>query len=145
MEELAPVPFGVLLRRYRSKPGLTQAELAERAGISPDAISTLERGARRNPHRDTVRLLADALQRSAADRAEFLAIARQAAWGQPAEREPAPKEQAPAVRIFLLAGLQPRYVHARQRELSALPNLPYLTHGPNLVPPGSFCAAARPS
>ena len=45
------VVFGDLLRQHRSAAGLTQEELAERAGLSPDAISLLERGERRRPHR----------------------------------------------------------------------------------------------
>lgn len=69
-------PFGSLLRRYRSAAGLTQEELAERAGISPRAISALERGDRRSPHRDTVAQLADALALSPAERERFAAAAR---------------------------------------------------------------------
>jgi transcriptional regulator with XRE-family HTH domain len=39
--------FGSLLRRYRTSAGLTQEELAERAGLSRRGIADLERGARR--------------------------------------------------------------------------------------------------
>jgi predicted ATPase/DNA-binding XRE family transcriptional regulator len=69
-------PFGDLLRRHRQAAGLTQEELAERAGLSVDAISTLERGARLTPRKDTVALLADALTLAGDDRAAFLAAAR---------------------------------------------------------------------
>jgi serine/threonine protein kinase/basic membrane lipoprotein Med (substrate-binding protein (PBP1-ABC) superfamily)/DNA-binding beta-propeller fold protein YncE/transcriptional regulator with XRE-family HTH domain len=71
MDESEPSSFGALLRQLRTEAGLTQAELAERAGLSGDAIGTLERGARRRPHRDTVRLLADALQLGSRDRSLF--------------------------------------------------------------------------
>jgi transcriptional regulator with XRE-family HTH domain len=54
-------PFGDLLRHYRRVAGLTQAELAEQAGLSVRAVSDLERGAKSRPHKDTVRLLATAL------------------------------------------------------------------------------------
>ena len=54
--------FGALLRRYRLAAGLTQEALAERAGVSLDGISALERGYRRSPHRDTLALLAGALR-----------------------------------------------------------------------------------
>lgn len=54
--------FATLLRRYRRAAGLTQAELAERAGLSTKAISSLERGVNQFPRRDTLRLLFDALQ-----------------------------------------------------------------------------------
>ena len=53
--------LGALLRCYRLRAGLTQEELAERAGLSARGISDLERGLRLAPHRDTVRMLADAL------------------------------------------------------------------------------------
>jgi tetratricopeptide (TPR) repeat protein/transcriptional regulator with XRE-family HTH domain len=54
--------FGDLLRRHRVAAGLTQEELAERAGLSVRAVSDLERGIKSRPHRDTVRLLAEALR-----------------------------------------------------------------------------------
>ena len=53
--------FGGLLRRWRIAAGLTQEELAERAGLSSDAVASLERGRRRAPRRGTLALLADAL------------------------------------------------------------------------------------
>lgn len=55
------------LRRYRKHAGLSQAALAERAGLSTEAVSLLERG-RRSPRASTIRLLADALQLPDADR-----------------------------------------------------------------------------
>jgi predicted ATPase/DNA-binding XRE family transcriptional regulator len=69
--------FGDLLKRYRVAAGLTQEELAERAGLSAKGISDLERGARTNPRRDTVALLADALGLADRDRATLEAAARQ--------------------------------------------------------------------
>ncbi len=54
-------PFADLLKRHRLAAGLSQEELAERAGMSPRTISDLERGVSRAPHRQTVDLLADAL------------------------------------------------------------------------------------
>ena len=53
--------FAQLLRRYRLAAGLTQAELAERAGLSVYSISNLERGVGHVPRPATVRLLAEAL------------------------------------------------------------------------------------
>jgi predicted ATPase/DNA-binding CsgD family transcriptional regulator/DNA-binding XRE family transcriptional regulator len=58
-----------LLRQYRIAAGLTQEELAECARISVRAISDLERGVRRAPHKDTLCLLAEALGLSEDDRA----------------------------------------------------------------------------
>ncbi|HKT38620.1 MAG TPA: helix-turn-helix domain-containing protein, partial [Ktedonobacterales bacterium] len=68
--------FGILLKRYRRASGLTQEELAERAELSVEAISSLERGVSRAPHKDTVALLADALGLVERDRALFTAAAR---------------------------------------------------------------------
>ncbi len=53
--------FGTVLRSYRLAAGLSQEALAERAGMSANGISALERGYRRTPHRETVALLARAL------------------------------------------------------------------------------------
>ena len=53
--------FAQVLRHYRRAAGLTQEELAERANLSVRAISDLERGLRTVPQRDTIRLLAQAL------------------------------------------------------------------------------------
>jgi len=74
-----PVPFAGALRNLRAGAGLTQEELAKAAGLSSRAISDLERGAVTTPHRDTVRLLADALQLGGPARIEFEAAARRRA------------------------------------------------------------------
>lgn len=67
--------FAALLRHWRKAAGLTQEELAERAGLSARGINDLERGARRMPRKDTVTLLADALGLAGDDRAAFAAAA----------------------------------------------------------------------
>jgi transcriptional regulator with XRE-family HTH domain len=60
-------PFALLLRRFRGRAGLTQAKLAERAGLSTDAITKLERGERQAPRCDTVQVLARALHLTTRD------------------------------------------------------------------------------
>ena len=83
--------FGDLLREHRNAAGLTQEDLAERAGLSVDTISLLERGEHRRPHRYTRQSLADALGLSQLERIRFetavrLAAIRTAAHvAQPAE------------------------------------------------------------
>ena len=52
-EEQTP-DFAELLRRARRAAGLSQEELAERAGLSARGISDLERGVNRAPRRDTL-------------------------------------------------------------------------------------------
>jgi tetratricopeptide (TPR) repeat protein/transcriptional regulator with XRE-family HTH domain len=71
-----PVRFGGVLRRLRAAAALTQEELASAAGLSPRAISDLERGMVVTPHKDTVRLLAEALHLDGPARAEFEAAGR---------------------------------------------------------------------
>ena len=66
--------FGAVLRRFRTVSGLTQEELAERAGLSRRGINDLERGARLLPRKDTVALLADALGLVGAERTAFLEL-----------------------------------------------------------------------
>ncbi|HEY8745325.1 MAG TPA: helix-turn-helix transcriptional regulator [Chloroflexota bacterium] len=61
MAATEPSSFAALLRRGRQAAGLSQETLAERAGLSPRAISALENGERRAPHPDTVARLATAL------------------------------------------------------------------------------------
>ena len=77
--------FGEALRIYRTAAALSQEELADRPGLSLRAVSDLERGARRAPRLETVRLLAEALSLAPAALAEF-AAARTAE--QPAPRQP---------------------------------------------------------
>ena len=68
--------FGDLLRHHRDVAGLTQEELSERTGITPQAISLLERGERRRPHRYTVQKLAEALEIEGRDLTSFEAASR---------------------------------------------------------------------
>ena len=71
-----PAPFGALLVRLRSAAGLTQEQLAARAGLSPAAIAALESGKRRTPRFTTVELLAAALGLDAQHRQELVAASR---------------------------------------------------------------------
>ena len=64
--------FGARLRRLREASGLSQEELAHRAGLTPNAIGTLERGERRRPYPNTVRALADALSLDDTERAKLI-------------------------------------------------------------------------
>ncbi|HYL27662.1 MAG TPA: helix-turn-helix domain-containing protein, partial [Candidatus Nitrosotalea sp.] len=80
MQEAERLPdasdFGRLLRHFRLAAGLSQEALAERARMSPFAISALERGHRRRPQIKTLELLVGALGLDGGRRAEFEAAAR---------------------------------------------------------------------
>ena len=65
--------FGAHLRRLREEAGLTQEELAARAGLTPHAVSALERGERKRPYPHTVRSLAEALELYEDERATLIA------------------------------------------------------------------------
>jgi ABC-type branched-subunit amino acid transport system substrate-binding protein/DNA-binding beta-propeller fold protein YncE/DNA-binding XRE family transcriptional regulator len=68
--------FGETLRARRVAAGLTQEELAERAGLSVRGVGALEHGERSRPQGHTIRMLADALGLVDEARDEFVALAR---------------------------------------------------------------------
>jgi predicted ATPase/DNA-binding XRE family transcriptional regulator len=69
-------PLAALLKRHRASSGLTQEELAERAGISTRSISDLERGLRKRTYRDTAVRLAESLGLDRPERVRFESTAR---------------------------------------------------------------------
>ena len=76
--------FAERLRRLREAAGLTQEELAQRAGLSSKAVSLLERGERTRPYPHTVTALADALGLSDEDRSmldRHAAVRSERGWG----------------------------------------------------------------
>jgi tetratricopeptide (TPR) repeat protein/transcriptional regulator with XRE-family HTH domain len=110
--------FGELTRRYRTAAGLTQEDLAERAGVSARSIGDIERGVSQRPHKDTVGLLAAALGLTGAARTKFEATARRRA--PPTPRPPA-GDSLPATRdapLFLHPAAPP--LVGRSRELGLL-------------------------
>lgn len=67
--------FGVLLRQWRQRAGLSQEALAQRAAVGIRTVRGLETGERTDPRMGTVRSLADALELTGAERAELFAAA----------------------------------------------------------------------
>ncbi len=88
--------FGTFLKQHRQAAGLSQETLAERATVSVEAISTLERGTRYAPRPDTVRLLAEALRLSEQQRAALVDAAAQQRRRGP-RAAPSHTEVAPSV------------------------------------------------
>ena len=100
MAEQATSGFAGLLRQLRAEARLTQQELAKAAGVSPRAVSDLERGINRTARTDTAVRLAGALGLAGPARSVFVAAARgriQAVQVLAAGRRQAPGEPpAPA-------------------------------------------------
>jgi predicted ATPase/transcriptional regulator with XRE-family HTH domain len=65
--------LGTLLATLRARAGMSQEELADRAGLSAHAVSALERGTRTHPYPHTVRALAQALGLSDDERTSLVA------------------------------------------------------------------------
>ncbi len=81
--------IGRLLRQYRAVAGLTQEELAARAGVSVRGLSDVERGLHRAPHPETVRRLAEALALSETQRAALYRARGRSVVAEPDEAETA--------------------------------------------------------
>ncbi|MDG4762992.1 helix-turn-helix domain-containing protein [Solwaraspora sp. WMMD406] len=97
------VGFDELLRSQRLAAGLTQAELAARAGVGIRTVRDLERARSSRPQRTTVDLLATALGLAGPDRTEFQAVAR----GQTLNPRPVIPRQARATLEPVTAGAGP--------------------------------------
>jgi predicted ATPase/transcriptional regulator with XRE-family HTH domain len=89
MPAAAQESFGQQLRRLRRAAGLSQEALADRAGLSTDAVAALERGRRSAPRADTLGRLVSALELSPHQRDALVSAA------QPAARNGLPAVQAP--------------------------------------------------
>jgi predicted ATPase/DNA-binding XRE family transcriptional regulator len=68
--------FGTELKELRLTAGLTQEGLAERAGLTANGVSSLERGIRTHPYPHTVSALAEGLALTGEQRERLLAAAR---------------------------------------------------------------------
>ncbi len=108
--------FGALLKGYRRAAGFSQEALAERAGLTAQGIGALERGLRTTPHRDTVQLLAQALELSPEDVALLEATVRRRQGPAPSASPPpaAPSATLP-VMLTTLVGR-----HREQQAVTAL-------------------------
>ena len=107
-------PFGAYLRQAREAAGLTQEDLAARAGLSAKGISDLERGARRRPHPHTVRALADALGLSEDERGSLFAAVPKRGGADLAAPSAVPEPALP---------LPPTLLVGRERELAEVRHL----------------------
>jgi predicted ATPase/transcriptional regulator with XRE-family HTH domain len=97
MRKSADRSFGTLLREFRLAANLSQAALAERAAMSPDGISALERGVNKAPQRETLALIIDAL--------------------------PLEPQQRHAIEAAAQRPARPRRVESRGRKRHSLPRL----------------------
>ena len=122
-----------LLRGHRLAAGLTQTELASRAGVGVRTVRDLERGRSVAPQRTTVELLAGALDLAGPDRSAFLAAARgpvPAPRTAPAASRP-PTRLRPAVRRSALP--PPVTLVGRDRDVTELVGMLTADPAPRLV------------
>jgi tetratricopeptide (TPR) repeat protein/transcriptional regulator with XRE-family HTH domain len=124
--------FGAELRRLRERGRLTQEQLAEKAGLSVNAVSALERGERRRPYPSTVRALAAAL---GLDDDE---LRRLRAFVPRRDRRPGP----PAVPVPAQLPAVPRHFTGRAGDLSRLATLLPPAGGSGTRPAGAVVIAA---
>ncbi|NYF56113.1 ATP-binding protein [Micromonospora purpureochromogenes] len=140
--QLAPggrTPLAELLRGHRLRAGLTQAELAQRAGIGVRTVRDLERGRSSRPQRTTVELLADALGLTDGPRAAFLTTARGRVTVPAVAADPgrapaagsAPREPDPSGTPIALP--PPVELIGRERDLADLAALLTTDHWPPVV------------
>lgn len=113
--------FGALLRRQRLAAGLSQEALAERAGISGEAVAALERGRRKAPRPETLTLLVAALNPDPDDRAALIAAAMVARAPEPDQTLTAPSTAPPAPAVPL--PVPPTPLIGRESEVAAVVRL----------------------
>ncbi|MGB7014499.1 MAG: helix-turn-helix transcriptional regulator, partial [Candidatus Cybelea sp.] len=77
-ERSAALELASLLKNFRVQAGLSQQMLADRALVSVQAVSALERGYRKVPYPKTLERLADALELPPEARAALEESARRA-------------------------------------------------------------------
>src|ERR1700760_902242 len=87
--------FGSLLRELRLRAGLSQEALAERASMSVNGISALERGANRAPQRETLALLIGALGLSSEQAAALRRAAVRPSLPRGGPKDASPTESLP--------------------------------------------------
>jgi tetratricopeptide (TPR) repeat protein/transcriptional regulator with XRE-family HTH domain len=124
--------FGQLVRAHRQRLGLTQQELADKAGLGERSIRKVEAGRTRVPRAATVRLLADALGLTGPDRDRFCEMAAGVGTGRPTTAAAAPPDVSRftgRVERPVPAQLPPEVpaFTGRQRELRQLGQV--LSHG----------------
>ncbi len=117
-----PSRFAQTLRSYRVRAGLTQAELAERAGLSERGVSNLERGVRTSPRAETIRMLADALALDREDRIALIDAAHPELAASPPASKPTPDVEASPPVVQLLVAPPTRLV-GRDGDLDQITSL----------------------
>jgi len=104
MGELHRSSAAEMLRQFRETTGLTQEQLAERAGVSVRTISTIEAGTLHFPRQDTLRRLAEALHLSPEDAAAFRTAARPPGRPHVPDAEPTRSPSLPPIPPTPLVG-----------------------------------------
>jgi class 3 adenylate cyclase len=111
--------FGELLREYRTLRGMTVDEVAQTAGLVPNALRDMESGKRAAPGKSVVTTLADTLDLDKEERsllreaAELDTPLMRAVMGQPKSTTAGPPSMTAAILVFLIADIR-GYTHFTQ-------------------------------
>ncbi|MFF3867572.1 BTAD domain-containing putative transcriptional regulator [Micromonospora sp. NPDC001898] len=101
------VPFSVILRAARDRAGVTQRELADRAGVSVATIRDLEQGRSRLPRRASLHAMIEALGLSG-DGAELVRAAATTRTEPAPQPDPVPGDPVDEISVAVLGPLQVR-------------------------------------
>jgi predicted ATPase/transcriptional regulator with XRE-family HTH domain len=123
----SPSDFAHILRSFRLRAGLSQEELAERAGVSARAVSDMERGLRKSPRPETLRLVAHALDLTNDERVRLFASSHPESEGLArSSQRGAPGSSKTSTAIPLAIRPLPRPLDAligRENEVAAIASL----------------------
>jgi tetratricopeptide (TPR) repeat protein/transcriptional regulator with XRE-family HTH domain len=133
--------FSRLLRSLRLAAGLTQEELADRAGLSAGAVASMERGITRRPYRSSLARLCDALQLADARRQDLIRVARTGReWAAAEGLFPVAGETGQAMRLVVPRQLPPDVPHFAGREVQLQALHATLAGGTDAEPGGTVVA-----
>jgi predicted ATPase/DNA-binding CsgD family transcriptional regulator/transcriptional regulator with XRE-family HTH domain len=124
--------FNEQLRWFRRRAGLSQEQLAERAGLAASAVGALEQGLRRRPYPRTVAVLAQALGLSPDEHAALMRALRTSsdahAVAAHVTQADSPRSNLPNSRTSLI-GRAPELAHVCELLASATTRLVSVTGG----------------
>src|SRR5258708_3990677 len=115
--------FAARLRHFRTRAGLTQEMLAERASVSVAAIAALEQGLRRRPYPHTLVALSRGLALEPADHVRLFARGGAAHDAEPASSLPASSAAVPGGQRHVRLPTSPTTLIGREADIAVVAEL----------------------